>query len=122
MRSKNDNDGLILRQFHKKYTSFLNKYRIGTKKNHVLFVYRQMIGRGEMTADPLIFRLLQKRPARNLSGVTIITLLTSPFPDGQKFSCKHNCYIVLMNLDNLVLISKEPAVARANDFDDSSNE
>ena len=120
MRTKNDNDGMILRQFHKKYTSFLNKYRVGAKKNHVLFVYRQMIGRGEMTADPLIFRLLQKRPARNLSGVTIITLLTSPFPDGQKFSCKHNCYYCPNEPGQpRSYLKKEPAVARANrnDFD-----
>ncbi len=36
--------------------------------------------------------LLRKRPMRNISGITSITVITAPFPDGQKFSCKHNCY------------------------------
>ena len=37
-------------------------------------------------------RLLRKKPSRNVSGVTIITVITAPFPDDQTFSCKHNCY------------------------------
>ena len=36
--------------------------------------------------------LLRKKPMRNVSGITSITVITAPFPDGQKFSCKHNCY------------------------------
>ncbi len=36
--------------------------------------------------------LLRKKPLRNVSGITSITVLTAPFPDGQTFSCKHNCY------------------------------
>ncbi len=36
--------------------------------------------------------LLRKKPSRNISGITSITVITAPFPDGQKFSCKHNCY------------------------------
>ena len=36
--------------------------------------------------------LLRKKPMRNISGITCITVITAPFPDGQKFSCKHNCY------------------------------
>lgn len=40
----------------------------------------------------LLRHLLRKKPTRNLSGVTIITVITAPFPDGQTFSCKHNCY------------------------------
>ena len=36
--------------------------------------------------------LLRKRPSRNVSGITSITVITAPFPDGQRFSCRHNCY------------------------------
>tara|TARA_Y100000389_G_scaffold196495_1_gene229514 strand:+ start:708 stop:2645 length:1938 start_codon:yes stop_codon:yes gene_type:complete len=36
--------------------------------------------------------LLRKRPSRNISGITSITVITEPFPDGQRFSCRHNCY------------------------------
>lgn len=36
--------------------------------------------------------LIVKRPTRNVSGITSITVITAPFPNGQKFSCSHNCY------------------------------
>jgi hypothetical protein len=36
--------------------------------------------------------LLIKKPSRSESGVAVITVLTAPFPNGQTFSCKHNCY------------------------------
>ena len=41
---------------------------------------------------PALKLLLRKKPMRNISGITSITVITAPFPDGQKFSCKHNCY------------------------------
>ena len=41
---------------------------------------------------PVLRLLLRKKPGRNISGITSITVITAPFPDGQKFSCKHNCY------------------------------
>lgn len=40
----------------------------------------------------LLKLLLRKKPGRNISGITSITVITAPFPDGQSFSCKHNCY------------------------------
>ena len=40
----------------------------------------------------LLKLLLRKKPGRNISGITCITVITAPFPDGQSFSCKHNCY------------------------------
>jgi ELP3 family radical SAM enzyme/protein acetyltransferase len=36
--------------------------------------------------------LLRKRPMRNISGITSVTIILHPFPDGQKFSCKHDCF------------------------------
>ena len=41
---------------------------------------------------PILKLLLRKKPMRAISGITSITVITAPFPDGQKFSCKHNCY------------------------------
>jgi len=41
---------------------------------------------------PVLKLLLRKKPMRAISGITSITVITAPFPDGQKFSCKHNCY------------------------------
>tara|TARA_Y100000389_G_scaffold205044_1_gene262384 strand:- start:2916 stop:4889 length:1974 start_codon:yes stop_codon:yes gene_type:complete len=67
--------------------------------------------------------LLRKRPSRNISGITSITVITTPFPDGQKFSCRHNCYYCpnepahegnKWQAQPRSYLYKEPAVLRAN--------
>lgn len=72
---------------------------------------------------PILRLLLRKKPGRNLSGITSITVITAPFPDGQKFSCKHNCYYCPNeppHKDNgwqaqpRSYLFNEPAVLRAN--------
>ena len=71
----------------------------------------------------LLKLLLRKKPGRNISGITCITVITAPFPDGQKFSCKHNCYYCPnepAHKDNnwqaqpRSYLFNEPAVLRAN--------
>ena len=69
------------------------------KKNVLVNVFRKMIENktiiinSENKKDIDTFkRLLQKKPSRNISGITSVTLLTSPTPNGQTFSCEHNCY------------------------------
>jgi len=65
--------------------------------------------------EEILLAFLQKAPSRNISGVTVVTVLTAPFPDGQKFSCKHDCHYCPAepNQPRSYLMS-EPAVARAN--------
>jgi ELP3 family radical SAM enzyme/protein acetyltransferase len=67
--------------------------------------------------------LLIKKPSRSESGVAVITVLTAPFPNGQTFSCKHNCYYCPnepAHEDNnwqaqpRSYLFREPAVLRAN--------
>ena len=67
--------------------------------------------------------LLRKRPMRNVSGITSITMITTPFPDGQSFSCKHNCYYCpnepahegnKWQAQPRSYLYNEPAVLRAN--------
>ena len=67
--------------------------------------------------------LLRKKPTRALSGITSVTVITAPFPDGQSFSCKHNCYYCPnepAHKDNgwqaqpRSYLFNEPAVLRAN--------
>ncbi len=67
--------------------------------------------------------LLRKKPSRNVSGITSITVITAPFPNGQKFSCKHNCYFCPnepahegnnYQAQPRSYLYKEPAVQRAN--------
>lgn len=67
--------------------------------------------------------LLRKRPSRNISGITSITIITEPFPDGQRFSCRHNCYYCpnepahegnKWQAQPRSYLYNEPAVLRAN--------
>jgi ELP3 family radical SAM enzyme/protein acetyltransferase len=70
------------------------------RKNVLVNVYRKMLANGTLVyteenrkyIDQLKV-LLQKKPSRNISGITSITIVQSPHPNGQSFSCKHNCYM-----------------------------
>lgn len=110
----------IHRHINQAYNRITKKYRVYCKKNLLVFVLRSMLECGEIefNDEPILtfmWKILQKCPSRNMSGVTVITVLTSPFPDGQSFSCKHNCYYCPNEPGQpRSYLSKEPAVARAN--------
>ena len=95
------------------YSKMSNRHRVYVKKSILVLVYRHMIENDEIEDNPVMWSLIQKRPARNLSGVTVVTVLTSPYPDGQEFSCKHNCYYCPNEPDMpRSYLKDEPAVAR----------
>ena len=110
----------IRKEFHNFYGRMTRSYRIYVKKSLLVLVYRRMIENEEIENHPVMWKLIQKCAARNLSGVTVITVLTSPYPDGQDFSCKHNCYYCPNEPDMpRSYLKKEPAVARGfrNEWD-----
>lgn len=83
------------------------------KKTLVIYIYRKLIEEGKIENNPLVWQLIQKR-SRNISGITSITVLTSPTPDGQNFSCKHNCYMCPAEPGQpRSYLTQEPAVSRA---------
>ena len=77
---------------------------------------------------PGFWHYIQKRPARNMSGVNSFALLLPPFPIDNDFNgCKHNCYYcpnqtkangAKIDVARSYLL-KEPAVQRGfrNDWD-----
>ena len=108
--------------------------KIIIKKSILIKNYREMIQNNTFEASyyqninsedhNLLKILLQKKPVRNMSGITSITLLTSPHPNGQTFSCEHNCYYCPnepAHKDNNFqeqprsYLYNEPAVKRANE-------
>lgn len=116
----NETQHNIREKFNLYYGKLMRKYRIQSKKSVIVYHYRKMIETYEVETIPRLWTLLQKRPARNISGVAVITVLTSPYPNGQRFSCKHNCYYCPNEPGQpRSYLKKEPAVARANrnDFD-----
>ena len=54
-------------------------------------IYRIMIEKNEIEEDENLSELLQKK-SRNISGITNITLVFPPYPNGQSFTCKHDCF------------------------------
>lgn len=99
------------------YKSLQKKYRVFIKKSLLIHVYRNMIQQQSIQSHPYILSILQKKHSRTCSGVTVITILTSPYPNQNSFSCKHNCYYCPNEPGQpRSYLKKEPAVARANRF------
>ena len=102
---------------------FLKPFKIQIKKPILLYYYRKFISEKKVNEHSLLIHLLIKKPANDISGINQITILTSPNPDGQNFSCKHDCFYCPnepAHEDNnwtpqpRSYLSKEPAVQRAN--------
>jgi histone acetyltransferase (RNA polymerase elongator complex component) len=73
------------------------KSNLSCRKSTILYFIKNILSLSDINNNlieyiQLLKLLLRKKPFRNVSGITSITVLTSPFPDGQKFSCQWNCY------------------------------
>mgnify|MGYP003653163112 CR=1 FL=1 len=77
----------IRKDFIKIYSSTFRTRRIEMKKMNLVIVYKDMINNKEIEQNDTLSMLLQKKPSRNISGITSITLVMSPHPNGQSFSC-----------------------------------
>jgi len=49
-------------------------------KNVLVAAYTQLVESGEWVADPEILSRIRMKPVRSLSGVTVVTVLTKPYP------------------------------------------
>ncbi len=49
-------------------------------KEQVLTLYRELCDEGWLEEDPAIFVALQTKPTRSQAGVTVVTVLTKPYP------------------------------------------
>lgn len=69
----NDRYGSTMRQFVSQGLPWLSK-------SQLLDVYRRLCDRELMPFDPNILVLLQTKPVRSQAGVTVVTVLTKPYP------------------------------------------
>lgn len=117
--------------FNNYFQKFQRKYRVAMSKPILVYVYKKMIENNEIENDGQMWKLLRKRPTRNMSGVDVITILMHPYPNGQEFTCEHDCYYCPNEPpteENGYLppprsyLSEEPAVARGlrNGYDEIS--
>ncbi|HKJ26527.1 MAG TPA: tRNA uridine(34) 5-carboxymethylaminomethyl modification radical SAM/GNAT enzyme Elp3 [Anaerolineales bacterium] len=49
-------------------------------KQMLVAVYREMVENGEMEEDPALLARIRMKPTRSQSGVTVVTVLTKPYP------------------------------------------
>jgi elongator complex protein 3 len=49
-------------------------------KQMLVAVYRQMVELGDWDEDPALLAAIRMKPMRSLSGVTVVTVLTKPYP------------------------------------------
>ena len=122
-----NNDYENLDQLRTKFTQFFNKEcrlnSLNTKKTELILEYQLQIHNELIEKNILLEKLLCKKPSRSISGISSITLVMSPFPNGQSFSCKHNCYYCpnepahkgnKFQAQPRSYLYHEPAVRRAN--------
>lgn len=87
---------LIVSKLKKKFPNYLqkctHKHQSQYKKTTLLFYYKKFVLLEKIKEDKFLELMLMKSPSRDISGINQITILTSPHPDEQNFSCKHNCY------------------------------
>ena len=123
--SSNDNDKFTI--LKDKIQKFIKKsfheHKIQMSKVQLLFAYYSLVQSKKIDSNSIIQQVLMKKPANDISGINQITILTSPNPDGQSFSCKHDCFYCpnepAHEGNNWTpqprsYLSKEPAVQRAN--------
>jgi ELP3 family radical SAM enzyme/protein acetyltransferase len=100
------------------------KYHCSFSKNHYNRVYKSMIECGELEENQSLLRYMRRKSCRSHSGVLVITVVTSPYPETrdefgnitkQRFSCPKNCYYCPAEPGQpRSYLKSEPAVARAN--------
>ena len=119
-RLTDTNQKKFKKEFNNKINTFLKKHKITGSKIILVKAYNNMIKQGKIENDVNFMQYLSKRPQRTASGVNSFAILLSPHPNGQMFSCEHNCYYCPdesreNGAENDVArsyLSKEPAVAR----------
>jgi ELP3 family radical SAM enzyme/protein acetyltransferase len=91
------------------------KYKTDNKKSMLLAGYRLLMAEGTVASNPVLDSYLVSKGTRSQSGVLVITVFTSAYPDGQKFSCKWNCYYCPNEPGQpRSYLLNEPGVRRAN--------
>lgn len=111
-KNSTENENEIETQFKNIMKNIRKKYKINPKYNKLLQAYKE-IG----TKNNTLENLLIGKKIRSISGVLVITVFTSPYPNGQKFSCKWNCYYCPNEPDQpRSYLLHEPGVHRANQY------
>ena len=106
--------------FAAEFKKMSKKYKTQVRKSDIVTEYRRMVKETGAYEDPIFLKCIQKKPVRNASGVNPITLMYSPYPNGQAFTCRFKCKYCQTHPDYPKSYGPEaPASARGiqNNFD-----
>ena len=78
-------------EFNREMNRLSRQYKKMNGKVELIDYYRKLVENQSIVANFEFEKHICKKPSRSCSGILSITLVMSPFPNGQKFSCKHNC-------------------------------
>jgi ELP3 family radical SAM enzyme/protein acetyltransferase len=99
------------------------KYHIAPSVITLNYHYRNLVYNNVIDPCILFERFNVRKEARFNSGINQITVMSSPYPNGQAFSCEHNCYFCPnepahegngYQAQPRSYLFKEPAVHRGN--------
>jgi ELP3 family radical SAM enzyme/protein acetyltransferase len=94
--AKDNKDYENLDKLRTKFTQQFNRIsreiKLNTKKTELILQYQKKVEAHQIEKDILLEKLLCKKPSRSISGISSITLVMTPYPNGQSFSCKHDCF------------------------------
>tara|TARA_B100000214_G_scaffold373503_1_gene353968 strand:+ start:1226 stop:3253 length:2028 start_codon:yes stop_codon:yes gene_type:complete len=88
------------KEYLNKYNTLKKKYKVCPNKPTLRKTYAYLLKHKKVDKNTSFMKYMIKKKGRSLSGVTVITILTSPTPEyvnskgetvKQKFSCGHNC-------------------------------
>ena len=68
------------------------KYSIKPSTVSLNYFYRKLIVEGEIQYNTRFEWFNVKKNGRTSSGITQVTVVSSPYPNGSPFSCEHDCY------------------------------
>jgi len=124
-----NNDFSTYSEFNNISKILRKKYHISPSKPELCMVYDGLIQTSKIKPNKHLKKFIKGKEMRSLSGVIVISILTSPYPTytdkngnekTQKFSCKHDCFYCPRETDEngkeinpRSYLSDEPAVARA---------
>jgi len=68
------------------------KYKICFNKTELRNVYTKLIETGKITRNSNLDEYTKVKAVRDQQGVIVITVVMSPYPNGQQFTCKYDCW------------------------------
>lgn len=116
-------DELAGKPLEKRMVALRRRFKCIPKKSQLIYAYQSLVGRGGVVPDAEFRGMITKKGSKSQSGVLVVTVLTSPYPEygvgekrkKQRFSCQWNCYYCPNEPDQpRSYLHDEPSVLRAN--------